>query len=79
MLDRLPVGEDYSALYHSIFCDVKQFTFFFQVVPCRLSLAYTCTQLGSAGKLGLPLLVCSRCLIFSLCVCLLYHALSADT
>lgn len=65
-----------SAILFSV--TVKQFTFLFQVVPCRLSLAYTCTQLGSAGKLGQPL-VCSRYLIFSLCVCLLYHALSAYT
>lgn len=65
-----------SAILFSV--TVKQFTFLFQVVPCRLSLAYTCTQLGSAGKLGQPL-VCSRYLIFSLCVCLLYHTLSAYT
>lgn len=55
---------------------VKQFAFLFQVIPCHLCLAYTCTQLERSAKMGLYLLLCSRYLIISLYVFLLCQALS---
>lgn len=55
---------------------VKQFAFLFQVIPCHLCLAYTCTQLERSAKMGLYLFLCSRYLIISLYVFLLCQALS---